>query len=1088
MLVTLSLGLLIIVGAVFTRVIAARVPEQRATLEKLIADRTGLEVRFDNVHFAWGLDGTSAVFERVELTDPVRGRVRVVAPELRVEFDTWDFLKHQQFSLGHVKLASPDIEIIGDPEPAADAPVARRPAKNESAKDEDEATAIRRFITWAELMPIGRVEVEGARVHLLRRGDRAPRHSFTLSQANLSRGTHNINGFGTMLLSQDIGQSLFISTKLDNLGSAEGVNGEVRLIARRVLLDKVDASLTHGRGTLDATLVLRAGRIHTGNWQASARDFEFARGSRFDHFTVKGSLKRADDDLLIDFNDLQVTRGARLERAPRLAARVSLAPGSTRVARTSLEADRVPFMAAEFIAALLAPQLEQHLRALPADWSATAGELRAVRLDSAGGFRAEISGAEITRGPDRARIAQLAATIELQKEELKLRFEPAGKILVWLPGIEEPRGWQLEGELAVRAQTDLPRLAFTGIKLTSGEGSVAAEGEWTDGKATGKPLALTLSRLDRMLLDDIGNLLVVEDEVPRLADIQQGQIVAGQLHLVPALVDGKRGVDWRRSRGSLTLADLSAMADEGPQLSQAAGKLEFSRGNTTLRLDAGRIDDLELRQARIDWPRQGAPRLQAALAGELQSPLLQRLFAGHGMEKLSGNVTLDADARGEQVLQDPKLWRVTARVSQASIPLGVDLPPIQELGGTVRYADGQLRGVTLEGEWLGGPVKLDTRRISTRGPLRANISGTADAEPLLSLLGQPDTAALVNGKMAWTGTLLQAEDHWQVSLNSNLAGVESRLPEPFDKPRARQVALQAELRVDGEGIREFEIGSGRDAIRGRVNADVTTASFDVQGVAGELVARDKADPRLMLEPLELRRAPLVLAAAGAMLTDDARLALQIAELRHDDRSLGALRAAIARRGGQIEYSLQSADGAPHEIAGNGSCDADRCSVQFRFETENLPTLIAVSELPAEWPAEWLRASGELEWPRDAGGTDLVRRLAGTFALETRGRNGGHQMDAAAALSGGQIELSNVQGTGPAPDELFRGSGRIALLARTYDVTVDYERISLAATAVPSPARAGFARAWSALRGSAARRGWTEEATPPRRVQWHGSWE
>jgi hypothetical protein len=98
------------------------------------------------------------------------------------------------------------------------------------------------------------------------------------------------------------------------------------------------------------------------------------------------------------------------------------------------------------------------------------------------------------------------------------------------------------------------------------------------------------------------------------------------------------------------------------------------------------------------------------------------------------------------------------------------------------------------------------------------------------------------------------------------------------------------------------------------------------------------------------------------------------------------------------------------------------------------------------------------------------------------------MDAAAALSGGQIELSNVQGTGPAPDELFRGSGRIGLLARTYDVTVDYERISLAATAVPSPARAGFARAWSALRGSAARRGWTEEATPPRRVQWHGSWE
>src|SRR3954453_23956935 len=115
-LVLCCLLLVATLGVAFTRVVAARVPEQRATLEKLITDRTGLAVRFENVHFAWGLDGTSAVFTRVELTDPKAGRVRVVAPELRVEFDTWDFLRHQQFSLGHVTLSSPDIEIIGDPE------------------------------------------------------------------------------------------------------------------------------------------------------------------------------------------------------------------------------------------------------------------------------------------------------------------------------------------------------------------------------------------------------------------------------------------------------------------------------------------------------------------------------------------------------------------------------------------------------------------------------------------------------------------------------------------------------------------------------------------------------------------------------------------------------------------------------------------------------------------------------------------------------------------------------------------------------------------------------------------------------------
>src|ERR1700741_4434531 len=155
-LVTFCLLLVGTLGLVFTRVIAARVPEQRATLEKLITERTGLSVRFDNVHFAWDIDGTSAVFERVELTDPARGRVRVVAPELRVEFDTWDFLRHHQFSLGHVTLSSPDIEIIGGDEesPANVAPRRRSTA----AAPADELAVLRRYLSWAELMPIGRPE------------------------------------------------------------------------------------------------------------------------------------------------------------------------------------------------------------------------------------------------------------------------------------------------------------------------------------------------------------------------------------------------------------------------------------------------------------------------------------------------------------------------------------------------------------------------------------------------------------------------------------------------------------------------------------------------------------------------------------------------------------------------------------------------------------------------------------------------------------------------------------------------------------------------------------------------------------------
>src|SRR5689334_9372741 len=136
-LVLSCLMLVAVLGLVFTRIVAARVPEQRATLEKLITDRTGLAVRFENVHFAWGLNGTKA------------GRVRVVAPELRVEFDTWDFLRHQQFSLGHVTLSSPDIEIFGDPEDvvaATPAPADLRSRRRHApaAAADDEGALVRR--------------------------------------------------------------------------------------------------------------------------------------------------------------------------------------------------------------------------------------------------------------------------------------------------------------------------------------------------------------------------------------------------------------------------------------------------------------------------------------------------------------------------------------------------------------------------------------------------------------------------------------------------------------------------------------------------------------------------------------------------------------------------------------------------------------------------------------------------------------------------------------------------------------------------------------------------------------------------------
>jgi hypothetical protein len=293
------------------------------------------------------------------------------------------------------------------------------------------------------------------------------------------------------------------------------------------------------------------------------------------------------------------------------------------------------------------------------------------------------------------------------------------------------------------------------------------------------------------------------------------------------------------------------------------------------------------------------------------------------------------------------------------------------------------------------------------------------------------------------------------------------------------------LQVDARGVREFAVDGERMRVRGEVEGKVTAAHFEVQGITGDLRREANADPQLELASLELKRAPAVLAVAGALLPSNRELALTIGQLRYGGRTLGAIHAAITRRDAALEFSLESPQAALHQLTAQGRCSGDACRAQFTADTAHLAALLRGVQLPPEWPTETLHAAGELGWPMQAD--DQARALTGRFDLETQGSDSNHQLLANASLADGQIRLDNVQGSGPAADQVFRGSGRVSLLARNYDLTVDYEQVTLAAAAVPTPARAPLARAWNALRGSAARRG-LAEAPEIRRVQWHGTWD
>src|SRR5688500_6117621 len=110
-----------------------------------------------------------------------------------------------------------------------------------------------------------------------------------------------------------------------------------------------------------------------------------------------------------------------------------------------------------------------------------------------------------------------------------------------MPGTTGPRTLRLEGGLSVRQMAAMPQLHFQGVKLASGDATLSADGIWGDGKFPAKPTLLTVSNVDRALLGEVWDLLALQDELPQVADIQQGLIAAGQMQLLPMIdAEGRR--------------------------------------------------------------------------------------------------------------------------------------------------------------------------------------------------------------------------------------------------------------------------------------------------------------------------------------------------------------------------------------------------------------------------------------------------------------------------------------------------------------------------------------------------------------------
>ena len=309
-----------------------------------------------------------------------------------------------------------------------------------------------------------------------------------------------------------------------------------------------------------------------------------------------GKLARDGHDVLLDFTDLQLTRGARLERAPALNVRLSLEPGSVaHRAHHACGPNACRSWPPSSSSGLLAPQVDAALPAAPGDWLPTAGvvarrELR-FRRRQAGHAPLDFQRARLGPGTH----AILRSRADLRSSRLNCASMRANSCCVSarrrLPACASRRRprrgpscsrvnsrWSLTGAT--------PAWRFAEFSAASGPTNVTVNGGWNQVAARG---AATETRYHRTRPRPVAGRLDTRGGRSRTACVARRR-GARQICSTPGsnLTPGEDGaVNWSRSNGALHFAELAVTGDDMPRLSDGRGALTFARGTTQLRSRSG---------------------------------------------------------------------------------------------------------------------------------------------------------------------------------------------------------------------------------------------------------------------------------------------------------------------------------------------------------------------------------------------------------------------------------------------------------------------------------------------------------------------
>lgn len=1003
-----GLAILAAVVVVAAELAAARVPQQRAALEELIRNETGLEVSFRELSVRWGWYGPEAVFHQVTLGEPHSGGALLRTPQLVVGLDAWRMARSGHLEAGRITLVRPEIDVSAGAAQASAAPAA--PAEVHTALLR---TAMRVLSRWRG----GRIDVLGGSLHLAPASGQAPL-TFNIRHAQLRRLGAVWSADAFMLLPPSLGASAHVVLTFS--GDPVQPGGTLSFDGRRLnfgpwraLVSEVVAERylpRAGQGNLSARARFAQGTVLEAHGTLEAEALEWGAPRPADPPLLLGrlsghwQLQRRSGEWHFTGDELQLGEGA-----PRASLEVvASADGNSFHGR----ARQLPLPAlALWYAPLPGAQLQGVARELTFDWNAvrpaaarllTTATLENVSLAAhevqVGGLSAQVSGLG----------DQLIADLK----------SPAARLALARPDPLVLDGVAIAARLALKISAGRWRLSTDDLELRRADFSVAASGELAadgDGAAPRLDAHVSLKDADAVLVARLLDPQSLAALGLSAAPVMAGRIESGDF-VVRAPLDGRAPWEARREfTGNMTLRAAHIAAGElWPDTQPLDARIEWHGAHMHASLEHAVSGSFELRDGSIDWDARGVrpTRIRGSLTGRTEEAL-GWLRAHPRLAAWTPGVR-DLDVRGPMLLgleltlpaaraaTRAPVAHVTAVLDGAQLRALAGVPPIEALRGTFAFSAGHLQRSTLAGQWLGGPASLAVAEHREHGALAITVSGRGviGARQALAAAGAGAGALPLGGNAEWNALMTVGAESWHLRADTSLVGLASHLPEPFAKPAAAALPLHVELQGTGDR------GELLVALSDRLHA---VASL-VHARAGWRIERGTV--RLAATPPELPAAP-VLAFDGRLSRLDLGAWLALWRAAAADEALPTLTARLSAGqliAGTREYPEVSV-----------AADATHGAGELRLASAQLAgSLRWPARIDAAHPARAQFDRFDMTRPEDAAlGAALATLLAPAAQLTVgdltlQGRSLG-RLEAQLGGSGAGLEVSGLHLSGAGAD-------------------------------------------------------------------------